>query len=140
MRHRVHRRRLGQKPDHTRLIVRNLATSLILYEAVETTRNSARVLQPFIDQLFKSIRDVKPQVAVRRLNRVLFDRQASRKVMEVLRDRFRERPSGLTRIVPLGSRRGDGAKVVRLSFVDSHTLRSPAASSKSSTSAKPSKA
>jgi large subunit ribosomal protein L17 len=121
MRHRRKHRRLHQKGDHANLLLRNLATSLILYESVETTRNLARAVQPFIERLFTSIRDREPQVAARRLQRTLLDRQAARKVMEILRDRFALRQSGLTMISPLGFRSGDGAEIVRISFVDTAT-------------------
>ena len=139
MRHRRKPRLLHQKPDQADKILRNLATSLILYESVKTTKNRARAVQPFIEKLFSSVRGKDAQVAIRRLNRTLPDRLASRKVMEVLRERFADRRSGLTRITALGFRGGDGASLVRISFVESGTPKPSSSSPAAPPSAKRSK-
>lgn len=119
MRHRRSTHRLTQKPDHARLLKRNLVTSLLLYESVRTTRKRAKVVQPIVDHLITVAKGDVPQVAIRSINSVVTDRNASRKLMEVLRERYRTRPSGFTRIVAVGSRKGDGAQVVDLSLIDS---------------------
>ncbi|MDO8648626.1 MAG: 50S ribosomal protein L17 [Candidatus Peregrinibacteria bacterium] len=118
MRHRHSRRRLRYKPAHSRLLQRNLVTSLLLYETVRTTKKRAEVVQPVIDHLIAMAKSKEPMNAIRFINRIVTDKNASRKVMEVLVKRFEKRPSGFTRIVPLGSRAGDGAKVVTLALVD----------------------
>lgn len=119
MRHRQARRRLSQKPAHARLILCNLLTSLILYEAVRTTRDRARCVQPLLDRLLTRIRGRPAYLAIRVLNQHLADPLASRKVMEVLLPRYAKRLSGLSRITNLGYRQGDGAKMVELLLLDS---------------------
>lgn len=118
MLHRHSRLRLTAKPDHARLMLRNLATSMILYETIRTTKKRAKVVQPIIDRLIVMAKKHPPHVAVRALNAVVTDTNASRKVMEVLRDRFADRASGFTRAKAVGGRLGDGAKLVDLSFVE----------------------
>lgn len=118
MRHRRSRLRLTQKPDHAWLLQRNLVTSLLLYESIRTTRKRAKVIQPLVDRLIASAKAHKPYSAIRSLHRIVTDKNASRKVMEVLRERYASRPSGFTRIVAAGSRKGDGAQLVDLSLVD----------------------
>ena len=112
MRHRHSRLRLRQKPAHARVLKRNLLTSIILYERIRTTKKRAEVIQPLIDQLITIAKTKTPHVAVRAMNQMLTDKNASRKVMQVLVKRYADRASGLSRIVPVGSRIGDGAKVV----------------------------
>lgn len=119
MRHRRSRLRLTQKPDHAKLLQRNLVTSLLLYEAVRTTHKRAKVIQPIVDRLIATAKAKPPHVAIRAMNRVVTDKNASRKVMEVLRARYAGRPSGFTRMVPAGARKGDGAELVDLSLIDS---------------------
>ncbi len=117
-----HRRaghRLNQKPAHARSLERNLVTSLVLYEAIRTTRKRARVIQPIFDGLITAVKNKEPQLAIRYLNRVVTDRNASRKLMEVLKDRFAKRTSGYTRMIAVGSRKGDGAELVDLTLLDS---------------------
>ena len=116
--HRRSRLRLNQKPAHALLLQRNLVTSLLLYESIRTTRKRARVIQPIIDRLIATAKRSDAMNAVRALNRVVTDRNASRKVMEVLIQRFEKRPSGFTRMVPVGARKGDGAQLVDLMLMD----------------------
>jgi large subunit ribosomal protein L17 len=133
MRHRKNRNRLKQKPGHARIIKRNLLTSLLLYERVRTTKRRALAIAPTVDRMITYAKKHSPQQAVRYLNRTVTDRNASRKVMEVFIARYKDRPSGLTRMKPAGARAGDGAELVDLELVDFDI----AASSEQSRSQKP---
>lgn len=125
MRHRLSRLRLRYKPHHSRALQRNLITSLLLYEAIRTTKKRAEVVQPQVERLLTVAKTKEPQVAIRAINAVVTHKNACRKTMEVLRLRFAERTSGFTRIVPLGSRAGDGAKVVSLQLVEGRDVKVP---------------
>lgn len=118
MRHRLSRRRLALKPAHERMLKRNLVTSLLLYEAVRTTKKRAQAVAPMVDHLITLAKKSLPHIAIRRINRVVTDRNASRKIMEVYVRRFAAVPSGLTRMTPVGSRLGDNAALVDLSLVE----------------------
>lgn len=118
MRHRAKRLRLNEKPDHARLLKRNLVTSLLLYEAIRTTRKRARVLQPIVDSLITTAKKKAPHVAIRSINAMVTDKNASRKLMEVLVKRYATRSSGFTRVVAVGSRKGDGAEIVDMTLID----------------------
>lgn len=119
MRHQKTRSRLKQKPAHARMLKRNLVTSLLLYESVRTTKKRAQVIQPVIDKLIRVAKTRPPHIAIRFINRTVTDKNASKKIMEVFKDRYKNRSSGLTRMVPAGARKGDGAKLVDLSLVGS---------------------
>ncbi len=121
MRHRVSRLRLSYKPAHSNMLQRNLVTSVLLYEKVRTTLKRAQVVRPQIDQIITLAKKKDPMNAIRAINMVLTDKNASRKTMEVLKARYKDRQSGFTRIVPLGMRQGDGAKLVSLELVDAAT-------------------
>lgn len=118
MRHQHLKNRLRQKPAHASLIKRNLLTSLLLYETVRTTKRRAEVVQPIVEKLIGHAKKNEPMRAIRYVNRYVTDKNASRKIMEVFIKRFATRNGGLTRIVPAGARKGDGAKLVDLSFVE----------------------
>jgi large subunit ribosomal protein L17 len=118
MRHKAHRNRLIQKPDHGRMIQRNLVTSLLLYEEIRTTRRRARVIQPLVDHLITVSKTKTPQVAIRSINTLVTDKNASRKLLEVLKERYAKRSSGFTSMKPVGARKGDGAELVDLSLID----------------------
>lgn len=118
MRHRHSSRRLPQKPAHARMLQRNLVTSLLLYEQVRTTKKRAQVVAPLVDRLIAIAKAHKPYNAIRAINRVVTDKNASRKIMEVLVKRYSGRASGLTSMKPVGARKGDGAMLVDLSLMD----------------------
>lgn len=137
MRHRLSRHRLGLKPAHGRMFKRNLLTSLLLYEQVRTTRRRAQVVAPMVDTLIAIAKSKTPHNAIRAINRVVTDKNASRKIMEVYVKRFAAVPSGLTRIVPVGSRQGDGAPLVDLMLVEGSAVTvEPKAAKKPSSSKK----
>ena len=118
MRHRRSKQAINGKPDRARMMARNLVTSLLLYESIRTTRNRARAVQPVIDRLISSAKRMDARNAIRAINSFVTDKNACKKIMEVYVERYKDRPSGFTRIVAAGARKGDGAELVDLSFVD----------------------
>lgn len=118
MRHRLSRLRLRQKPAHSGSMQRNLVTSLLLYETLRTTKKRAEVIRPMVDKLITVSKTKSPHVAIRAINQVVTHKNASRKIMEVLKERYAKRSSGFTRMTALGMRRGDGAELVDLALVD----------------------
>jgi len=105
------------------MMERNLITSLLLYESVRTTKKRAKVMQPVIDRLIHYAKSHPPHVSVRYVNRLVTDKNASRKIMEVYCKRYADRTSGLSRIAPVGARKGDGAELVDLILVDAVLTR-----------------
>lgn len=127
MRHRKSRLRLTQKPDHARLLERNLVTSLFLYESIRTTKNRARVIQPIVDRLIATAKTQSTHVAIRTLNAFVTDKNAGRKVMDVFINRYKSRTSGFTTLKAAGARKGDGAALVDLMLIDAELGSEPVA-------------
>lgn len=121
MRHRKTTIRLKYKPQHARMMERNLVTSLLLYESIRTTQMRAKVIIPWVDRLVTVAKTKPTALAIRRINAVVTDKNACRKIIEVLKDRYATRSSGMTRMVAVGARKGDGAKMVDLTLIDAHT-------------------
>ncbi len=120
---------------------RNLVTSLVLFETIRITKQRAKVVQPLLDHLIAQAKRNNPHNAVRELNAVFTDQNASRKVMQVLLKRYESRPSGFSRAVPVGARKGDGAAMVDLELMDMQTAAEPvAAEPKKKAAPKPKKA
>lgn len=118
MEHRKQRLRLNQKPNHAALLLRNLATSIVLYETVRTTKKRAKVVAPMVEKLITTAKTKEPRIAIRAINAVVMHENASKKLMEVLKLRYAKRSSGYTRITPVGARKGDGAELVDLELMD----------------------
>ena len=71
-----------------------------------------------VDRLIAVAKRSSKREAIRSLMRVLMDDNACRKTLEVFIQRYADRPSGFTRIIPVGARKGDGAKLVDLVMLD----------------------
>src|SRR5690349_15994445 len=108
MRHRNSNLRLGKKQDVSWSITRNMVTSVLLYESIRTTRKRAKVIQPMVDHLIAKAKRMPEAQAIRAINEVVTDKNACRKVIEVLKARYANRPGGFTQMVPAGARKGDG--------------------------------
>ena len=116
MRHRNKKKILSRRASTRNSLFRNLETSLILYEHIRTTKAKSKVLRSRVEKLItlgkKNNLNVK-----RRLLQELFIKKAADKVLEVLGPKYKERNGGYTRIVPIGTRKGDGAEMVVIEFV-----------------------
>jgi len=117
MRHRNKKPKLNLACNPRRSLLRNMATSLILTEKIETTAAKAKALQPIIDRLIGYALKDEPREAIRKLNAYLFHQAASRKVLEVLKPRFQDRKSGFTRLRKVGIRQGDGSSISRIELI-----------------------
>lgn len=117
MRHRVKKHKLSRQIGSRRALVRNLVTSLILNDKIETTESRAKAIAPVAERLIRNAKKMENYNAIRFLQGQVFDESASRKVMDELVGKYQDRQSGFTRINALGPRRGDGAKIVRLELV-----------------------
>jgi large subunit ribosomal protein L17 len=116
MRHRKKQNTLGREKQPRELMLRNLAASIIMYEKVKTTEAKAKAVRGLVE---RSITTAKKGdlTARRRLLSVLPQTLAVKKLMEVLGERYQERPGGYTRIIKLGTRQGDGAETVQIELV-----------------------
>ena len=117
MRHKVKKVKLGSDKDHTTAILRNLAMAVIIYEKVKTTKAKAKAVQPLVERLITIAKRREKREAIRQIDRLLQHKNSSRKIMEVLTEKYKDRTSGYTRITKLGNRKGDNAPVVQIELV-----------------------
>lgn len=117
MRHKVKKVKLGTDKDHTTAIMRNLAMSVIIYEKVKTTAAKAKAVRPFVERLISIGKNAEKRHAIREIERLLQHDNSSRKILEVLKEKYKDRTSGFTRITKLGNRNGDNAPVVQIELV-----------------------
>ncbi len=108
MRHKVAGFKLGRTTSHRRALLRNMVTSLIIEERIETTVPKAKALRPRIEKMITLGK--KGDLAARRkaIAYVMTD-EAIKKLFDTLGPRFADRQGGYTRIVRTAWRKGDGA-------------------------------
>lgn len=117
MRHNRAGRKLGRVSEHRRALFRNQLLSLLQHERIITTLPKAKELRPIAERMVTLGR--KNSVHARRLvGRWVGDRDLIKKLFSEIAPRFASRPGGYTRIVKLGPRKGDGAELAILEFVD----------------------
>jgi len=117
MRHRNKVKKFGRNKEHHKALFRNLMTSLVLHEKLQTTESKAKVLKSDFDKLMTKVRRQDDLNKVRVLDQYFTSDIPGKKVLEVLLKRFEGRPSGLTRITKLYNRKGDNAPVVQIELV-----------------------
>jgi len=117
MRHQVKGRKLGRSPAHRKALFRNQLSSLVKAERIRTTLQKAKELRPLAEKVVtQGKRDTLH--ARRQVNRLISDRELVKKLFDEIAPRYHERPGGYTRIIKLGPRKGDGAEMAYLEFVD----------------------
>lgn len=117
MRHKVKKVKLGSDKDHQVALIRNLAMSLIIHERIKTTTAKAKAVQPFVERLIKKAKSKNKVHAIREIEKLLQHKDSSKKIFEVLIDKYKDRNSGYTRMTKLGFRKGDNAPLVQLELV-----------------------
>ena len=106
-----------KKIEVTKHVLKNLASSLILYEKVKTTEARAKEVRPLVEKVIT--RAKKDSLAGRRyIFSFISQKEAAKKIIEVLAKRYKDRPGGYTRITKLGRRKGDAAKIAEISLVE----------------------
>lgn len=116
MRHRSKKITLDRKKQPREMMLRNLASSILIYEKIKTTEAKAKAVKPMVEKLI-TVSKKGDLTAMRRLIEVLPQKMAVKKAMEVLGKRYKDRKGGYIRIIKLGKRQGDGADIAQLELV-----------------------
>lgn len=117
MRHRVKKVKIKYGIEYKTTLVKNLAMSVIIYDKIKTTQAKAKIVQPYVERIISIAKARPKREAIREIETLLSHKNASKKVFEVLLDKYKDRTSGFTRITKLGYRSGDNAPVVQIELV-----------------------
>jgi len=117
MRHRMANRKLGRTSAHRGAMFRNQVASMIQNERIVTTLIKAKELRPIVEK-FVTLGKEDSVHNRRQAAQSISDATLVQKLFNTLSPRFAQRPGGYTRIIKLGPRRGDGAEMAILEFVD----------------------
>ena len=146
MRHRKAYRKFGLPSDQRRALLRGLTRSMLLNDQILTTETRAKEIRPIVEKLITMARKggadapVPVRLHTRRMVRRYVDSNIDEfvrtqkggkpgkiarnpyyvvpRLFEVIAPRFMDRNGGYTRITKVGFRRGDGAPMVLLEFVE----------------------
>ena len=116
MANRIAGRKLGRPTDHRLALFRNLVTDLLRHEKIITTEAKAKEVRGFAERII-TLGKRGDLHSRRQALRFVYDKKIVEKVFDSLAERYATRPGGYTRVVKLGLRHGDGARMARREMV-----------------------
>lgn len=116
MRHRKKGRQLGRQTKHRSALFRNLVTSLLDQERIETTGAKAKEVRGFTDRMI-TLGKEGTLPARRRALGFLRSKTVVSKLFDNVAARFKDRSGGYTRIIKTRRRVGDAAEMVAIELV-----------------------
>ncbi|MFC2064532.1 50S ribosomal protein L17 [Chloroflexota bacterium] len=124
MRHQVAGKKLNRSKGARIALRRNLINQLFTHERIKTTEAKASAIRSQAEKLITTARNSidkseSEKVAARRLVAARVSNHAIvNKLFDEIAPRFVGRPGGYTRVLKLGPRLGDSAKMVLLELVE----------------------
>jgi len=116
MKHRQKGKIFDRKKEPREMMMKNLASSVLIYEKVTTTEAKAKAVKILVEKAI-TISKKGDLTSRRKLIELLPQKMAVKKCMEVLGGRYKDRKGGYTRVVKLNPRQGDNAKIAIIELV-----------------------
>lgn len=117
MRHHNNVRKFGRDKTQKRALLNSLVLNLIVREKIKTTEPKAKELRPVIEKLITRAKG--GNIATRRLIAAKLSNKGKevKKLFDVIAPKYADKKGGYTRILKLGARKSDGAKMAVIEFV-----------------------
>ena len=110
MRHLKANKKLGMDSSHRKAVLRNMVTSLIEHERIQTTDTRAKELRRIADQMV-TLGKRGDLHAHRQAMEVIRLKSVAKKLFEDVAPRYKDINGGYTRIIKIGRRHGDNAPI-----------------------------
>ena len=117
MKHNIQNKKLNKTSSHRKAMFMNMSNALIKHEQKKTTLAKAKELRRFVEKII-TLGKKGSLLSRRKAVSILQDQKMSKKVFDVLADRYKNRSGGYTRIIKLGNRFGDNAPAAVIELVD----------------------
>ena len=121
MRHQKKTIKLGRTADHRRALLANQVCALIEHQRIKTTLAKAKAVRPLAERMVTLGKNGSIH-ARRRALAVLRQKNIVKKLFDDIAQRSAERNGGYTRIVKLGARKSDSARMAFIEWVDAEHL------------------
>jgi large subunit ribosomal protein L17 len=116
MRHRNAGYKLGRNTSHRRAVLRNLVTSIILMDRIETTLTKCKAAQPLVERMI-TLGKRGTLHARRQALAYLLTPESVERLFNVVAPRYGDRNGGYTRITRKGPRQGDAAEMAYIELL-----------------------
>ena len=131
MRHSKKFNHLSRKKGHRRALLANLSNALIEHKRINTTLAKAKALRVYIEPLVTKAKKNTVH-AQRTVFSQLQNKEAIKELFGAVAEKVGDRPGGYTRIIKTGFRKGDGAEMAMIEFVDFNEVYTNASEGKKS--------
>jgi large subunit ribosomal protein L17 len=121
MRHQKKTVKLGRTADHRRALLANQVCALIEHQRIKTTLAKAKAVRPLAERMVTLGKNGSIH-ARRRALAVLRQKEIVKKLFDDIAQRSAERNGGYTRIVKLGARKSDSARMAFIEWVDAEYI------------------
>ena len=108
-------RKLSRKRDQRKALVKALVSALILHEKMKTTEGKAKEISRFAEKFITTAK--KGDLNSRRRLSQFFSSKVVNKLITDIGPRYKQRKGGYTRIIKLGQRKTDGARIAVIELV-----------------------
>jgi large subunit ribosomal protein L17 len=116
MRHRNAGYKLGRNTSHRRAMLRNLVTSVILMDRVETTITKCKASRPLIEKMITLGKDGTVH-ARRQAAAYLMTPESVDRLFATVAPRYADRQGGYLRIIRTGVRKGDASEMAYIELL-----------------------
>jgi large subunit ribosomal protein L17 len=116
MRHRNAGFKLGRNTSHRRAVLRNLVTSVILMDRIETTVTKCKASQPLVEKMI-TLGKRGTVHARRQALAYLMTPESVDRLFGVVAPRYSDRNGGYSRITRTGARKGDAAEMAYIELL-----------------------
>lgn len=109
-------RKLGRNSGQRRALLRNLATSFLAKERIQTTEARAKEVRSIAEKMITLAKEDNLH-ARRQVLAYLLDEDVVKKLFDVIGPRYAGQSGGYTRMYRVGPRRGDAAPMVVIELI-----------------------
>ena len=117
MKHNIKNKKLNKNSSHRKAMFMNMSNALIKHEQITTTLAKAKELRRFVEKII-TLGKKGDLVSRRKAIAILQDQKNTKKIFDVISERYKERSGGYTRIIKVGNRFGDNAPTAIIELVD----------------------
>ena len=120
MRHLKKGRKLNRTASHRKALMSNMACSLIKHKHITTTLPKAKEVQKYVERLvtYAKKNNIHGRRLILKKVKGSYKKEIANTLIHEIAPNYDNRSGGYTRIIKLGNRKNDDAKVSILEFVD----------------------
>ena len=108
-------RKLSREKDQRKALLKSLARAIFIHKKIKTTEAKAKEVSMFAEKCIT--RAKKGDLSSRRILVKYFSKDLVKKLMDEIAPKYKDRKGGYTRIIKLGPRKSDGAKMAIIELV-----------------------